>query len=396
MPVIKSIRKVLGALPNVGRGISAMIFNAAAFLVLKNSGNKESLSAYSWFLVIANLFVTLTGWGLRDYSVKEYVKDLSSASSRFSLLFSGKIPLLIISFCLIFFIPFTNSFKLGLVTLVFLRTMMALTDPLVLSYNRTLKVFLLESVIYLPAFIVICFYPGIHMHLIKLLLIIEVLRLVISFLSIKDKGVLRLKWINPFGFLYDTRFYFFIALFSFCMSRIDVYILGFFSINYFFADYNIVLNLVAFTQIIIASVYNNNIKSIFRINLLEANRILDKLTLQFFLLSIVASLAITGISRFIYDIELNAGFYLLLFVNVFFYCLTLKYVYILNHAGKPRYFLIAAIISSLVNTAGAIILVPLLQIYGALIANTVGVIVLVGILNLLVARNKILFKAVKP
>ncbi|MGZ3900608.1 MAG: hypothetical protein ACXVNQ_09315 [Bacteroidia bacterium] len=354
------------------------------------------MSAYSWFLVIANLFVTLTGWGLRDYSVKEYVKDLSSASSRFSLLFSGKIPLLIISFCLIFFIPFTNSFKLGLVTLVFLRTMMALTDPLVLSYNRTLKVFLLESVIYLPAFIVICFYPGIHMHLIKLLLIIEVLRLVISFLSIKDKGVLRLKWINPFGFLYDTRFYFFIALFSFCMSRIDVYILGFFSINYFFADYNIVLNLVAFTQIIIASVYNNNIKSIFRINLLEANRILDKLTLQFFLLSIVASLAITGISRFIYDIELNAGFYLLLFVNVFFYCLTLKYVYILNHAGKPRYFLIAAIISSLVNTAGAIILVPLLQIYGALIANTVGVIVLVGILNLLVARNKILFKAVKP
>ncbi|MCW3077557.1 MAG: hypothetical protein JWO32_2166, partial [Bacteroidetes bacterium] len=184
-------------------------------------------------------------------------------------------------------------------------------------------------------------------------------------------------------FLFDTRFYFAISVFSFCMSRADVYILGVDEKNISFTHYNILLNLVSVSQLFIAAVYNKSVKSIFRMNVVKANEVLKKLVFQFAGLSFTSVLTMYIIVSYFYKIELSVYLYLLLIINIFCYCLTLKHLLILNHINKLNYFLIASVTSCFANIISSLGLIPVFGMSGALVSNTIGIIVLVATLKVL-------------
>lgn len=386
----KKVKQFLSAMPNVGRSIGGMAFSAVIFFILKKSDDKLLLFNYSWLLIIANLCLSITGWGLRDYSIKEYVQNAREVKGRFSEIASSKIPLLLLSCIIISVLNFSLSFKLYVISLVFLRTIILLFDPLILIFEKTLKLFIAEALIYSLAIGSLLFLPDFQKYIFSLLIFIEVCKIGLGlWVLIPFKAInFKLSW--SFRFLYETRFYFGIAIFSFCMSRVDVYILGADKKDISFTYYNILLNLVSVSQIFIAAVYNKNVKSIFRMKVEKANEVLKKLIFQFVGLSVSSVLTIYVIASVFYQIELSPYFYVLLLINMFCYCLTLNHLLILNHLNKLNYFLIAAVTASFANFICALLLIPPHGMFGALLSNTVGTIVLVIILKGLMTYKKTL------
>ncbi|MBA3663412.1 MAG: polysaccharide biosynthesis C-terminal domain-containing protein [Bacteroidetes bacterium] len=383
----KSIRKFLFSLPNIGRGIGAMAFNAVLFFILNKTGDHELLYNYSWILVLTSLFVTFTGWGLRDYFVKEYIKNTPDSPTLFSEIVSGKAVLLGLSALLICFTGWTWTFKIFLIALVAVRTLLAVYDPLILLKGKTLHLFIFESFLYTSTIILFVFFLPLRGMAVQALLLCEAFRALAAILLVRDTGLVRVSLRSALRLLYETKFYFAIALFSLFMSRGDVYIMGTYHKNSF-AYYSIILNLVSVSQIIISSVYNNTIKAVFRLASNKAQAALDKLMLQFIILSVLSVSCIIGFAIFIYHIPLDYSFSGLLLVSMFFYCITVKQLFILNHLNKLNYFLIAAILAALVNVVFSILLVPSYQMHGAMVANVSGTIALVTTIKFLLVRNK--------
>jgi O-antigen/teichoic acid export membrane protein len=382
----KTIKQLTGAVPNIGRGISGMAFSAVVFYLLNKRGYDATLLGYTWFLITSYFLVSLTGWGLRDYSVKEYIQNGDNQREIFSLFLSSKIPLLVLCFLIIIFLEFDSDMKILLAFFIFFRTMGGLLDPLILVNGKLTAAFISELVIYGISLLCMFFFPFLLKHVLTLLTAVEGARVISGVFILTPLHVLNLRY-RPFrSFLYETRFYFLIALFSFFMSRVDSYILGFMSDGRTFPHYNILLNLVAGCQVIIAAIYNKSIKSVFKMDFEKATAALNKLQWQFILLTVSSLVGIYICIRMVYQVVLPPECYLLLAINLYCFCLTIKYLVILNHVNRLNFFLKASIISALVNLCSAAFLIPYFQTSGAMLANTVGSVVLVSAVKLFLKK----------
>jgi len=368
--------EIINTVSNIGRSLGGMVFNAVVFFILGISGGKIILYEYSWFLVIANLMVTLVGWGLKDYFYKEYVRNMSGIKKQFAMFFSGKIPLVATCLLIILFLNFDPVFKIFLALLVICRAMLSLTDPLVVINRAVGKMFLMELIVYVAGLVYLCSTQLSINKIIMVLVFIEAFKAIAALIIFSSRNFLSFKLRLPFAFLNETKLYFFVALFSFCMSRIDVYVLGLETKGEAFSYYNILLNLISVSQLVISAIYNSSIKSVYRLNVIKAGEILGKLKGQFIILSLLATAVIFVIMRLIYAIDLRNELYFLILVNVFCYCITIKYLYLLTHTNRLNYFLVALVLSFLANFIFSVIFIPDHGIKGALVANTIGAILL--------------------
>ncbi|MCW3077811.1 MAG: hypothetical protein JWO32_2420, partial [Bacteroidetes bacterium] len=176
---VKKVKKLFTAMPNVGRAVGGMAYSAFVFFILKNSDEKSLLYNYSWLLIISNLCLSITGWGLRDYSVKVYVKNIRQVKIHFSEIAFSKIPLLLLSCIIISVLNFDVSFKVYAITLVFLRTIISLLDPMILVFQKTLVLFVFEAVVYTLAIILLLVFPGLQTYVFNLLIFVEVCKIIL-------------------------------------------------------------------------------------------------------------------------------------------------------------------------------------------------------------------------
>lgn len=380
----RKVYSLVAALPNIGRGLMPMMFNGVIFYFLKTNHLDILLDQYTWFLLTSYFIITFTGWGLRDFMVKEYTQAMNRQGELLSQFIGSKIPLLVIVLVGLCFSGFSLSLCAGIFLFVLGRTATALFDPLILVNNKTRSLFFAE--VFLSGFFLlsIFLFPLIE-KLVLLVSLLELLRALAGFLILSPPKISKIDFKQSLGILGQSWFYFLIALSSFCMSRADSYILGLFVPGSSFSHYNILVTLVTASQVIISSVYNRNVKSVFRLDISKATAVLDSLSFQFTGLSLVASFFIYAITSLVYKVEVPLICFPFLLANIYCFCLTVKLVFILNHLGKIRYFLAGSVAAFGTNSVCAVILTPVAGMLGALAANTLGAIVLIIVIRILLA-----------
>lgn len=372
----RHIHALAKATPNIGRGLIPMGFNALVFYLLNRGGNQHALVTYTWFLITAYFLITLTGWGVKDYMLKEYSQKMDRHDIVFTSFLRSKIPLVLLVFIISLCVSASGIEMLLLFLFVMARTGLALTEPLILLNRRTGAVFCIEAAMYVvTSFIVLSgVFPAK-----KILLVVtgvELARALAAFTIVRPQTSGR-DGQSALSVLYSTKYYFFIALFSFCMSRIDAFILGFYKHDNSFAHYNILLTLITACQIVISAIYNQTVKSVFRAGFAQARAALDKVTGQFLILSLIGTTGVCVILTYLYQVSLPAIYFALIPLNLFCFCLTVKYLFILNHINRSSLFLAATILSSVINVVASLVLIPLYGMPGALISNTAAAIILV-------------------
>jgi O-antigen/teichoic acid export membrane protein len=370
--ITKSLKHVLKVVPNVGRGLGPMVFNALLFYMLNREGDKKLLLSYSWFLVNGYFMITVTGWGLRDYMLKDYSQNMHAQNKLFTKFLASKLPLIFVTAILALLIGRGIYEAIFLLIFVIARTFLGLLEPLALVNKKIAPLFAGECIVYSVVLMLLLIKVFPLSSVITLVGVVELLRFVIGYVIIRP--TISTEEIKPSAFLFlnDTRLYFLVALFSFCMSRVDAFILGFYKDDVSFSHYNIILSLVSASQIVIAAIYGQNIKSVFKLKIEKVTALFEKITWQFMLLSGVATVIVYITVHYIYAIAFSSAWFLLVYVNLYCFCLTVKYLFILNHINKPKYFLYACIFSSLVNIMGSLLLIPEFGMAGALISNSLA------------------------
>lgn len=379
---------IADAVVNAGRGLGTMAFSAVVFFILNQLPDKKFLYDYTWLTMIVNLMTAFIGWGLKDRIMQEYVNNISGIRNSFSVFFSLRLFLTAICLAVVPLLNFVTEFRIFLLLIIILRMITSLTDPLLLIYHRNKAVFILELIIFTTAIFAMWFWNPWAEKAMLVLLIVEGIRTMISLTVLTSTKSFSFKWTQPFQLMGETKFYFLIALLSFCTSRADAYVLGLFKKDVLFPHYSIVLNLIGASQIAISSIYGNALKGVFKMDITKAKQTLDRLFPQFILVSLLFPALIFVTVNYIYKISMPLEVYGCVVVNVFFYCLIMRQLYILNHTNRMNLFLAGSIISSIANILASLLLVPVLSITGAMIANTFGVIVLATSIAVLLNRNK--------
>ncbi|MCE3229374.1 MAG: hypothetical protein K0S32_3925 [Bacteroidetes bacterium] len=383
----KNLSVATDVVVNAGRGLGTMAFSAVVFLILSQLPDKTVLYEYSWLTMIVNLMLAFIGWGLKDRVMQEYVNNISTIRNSFSVFFSLRLFLTVICLFVVPFMNFGTELKIILILIIIFRMLTSLTDPLLMIYKKNKLVFIFEVIIFTVAIALMWFNSEFTRKAMLVLLIVEATRTLVSLSALISTKSLSFGWTQPFQLMGETKFYFLIALLSFCMSRADAYVLGLFKKDIVFPHYTIVLNLIGASQIAISSIYGNSLKGVFKMDITKARQTLDRLFPQFILVSLLFPALIFLTVNYIYRISIPLEVYGCVVINIFFYCLTMRQLYILNHSNRMNLFLAGSIISSIANILTSILLVPVLSITGAMVANTIGVIILVTSIAVLLKRN---------
>lgn len=377
---------------NIGRSIVGMTFNALVFFLLNKPEHESILKDFTWFLIITSLAITITGWGLKDYQLKQFATNWGNTSSIFSSFFSAKVLLVFISSIFVFLLDFSFELRLSMILLIFLKSINSLFDPLIVFQKKITLTFFAEALIYLTAIFAFILKKELLSNILWIVIAIEFLRTIMAYVILVPAGEINFKISSPIKLLRETRFYFLIALFSLFANRLDTYVIGLCGEQNSFVNYNIIMNLVVVSFVVISAIYNYSLKAIYKLSIAKADEVLGKLIGQFILLSFAATGTIFLISKFLYAIDWPLENYVLISFNVFFYCLTIRSLYILTHSDRILVFLVSLIISTGVNLGLSVLLIPDYNSLGALIANTSGSFVLAIMARVLIRVNKIVYR----
>src|SRR6218665_1321736 len=140
---------LLNSLANVGRSLVNPLFIALiSYLFLKMDLPGE-LQAINKITALINLLLVFSGWGLKDYLVKESVRLRATGpgndfNSSWHLAFASKLPLLA-GLAVISFIVLAGGSALFVVAIAVFRTYNALYEPLVILHKKNLLFFLLDG-----------------------------------------------------------------------------------------------------------------------------------------------------------------------------------------------------------------------------------------------------------
>ena len=138
--VIKFKKIYFSSLSNVGRNfINPILITFVSYLFIKTQARHELLEINK-INAILNLFIVFSGWGLKDYLLKENFKSLATFPQKWNEALYSKLPLLLISLMAALLLPM--EYSCIIFGFVILRTVNTLYDSLII-YNKKVSLFFL-------------------------------------------------------------------------------------------------------------------------------------------------------------------------------------------------------------------------------------------------------------
>jgi hypothetical protein len=369
---------LLNSLANVGRSLVNPLFIAAIsylFIRMELEGQLQSINKIS---ALVNLLLVFSGWGLKDYLVKESARPIATGpgegfNTSWHLAFYSKLlllaPLVVVS-C--FVLPAT--YVVFVVVIAVLRTYNVLYEPLVILHKKNLLFFIIDLLSALT-FVVLIFSGIIRSYAFFFCLAAgsELVKVLTGYFVFRLPAAHPGSFSEWLGFLKETRFYFLLVLVSFFQSRVDLYVLGFLFRPEKLNEYQLLSSLLSLSQMIIAAYIVSYSKLLYR-NIRSSELTFRKLL--FFtggLVAIGASVFIYVLLNYLYHFHFSPLNALIVAWNVLAFSWTLYEMYYYTKLAWLSRVLFFLFLSGLLNFALCMWLITPLGITGALLANTCSI-----------------------
>jgi hypothetical protein len=375
---------LLNSLANVGRSLVNPLFIAAIsylFIRMRLDGELQSINKIS---VLINLLLVFSGWGLKDYLVKESARPIAMGpgegfKTSWHLAFYSKL-LLLVPLVLVSFIVLPAAYSVFVVVIAILRTYNVLYEPLVILHKKNLIFFIIDLLSALT--VVVLIFLGIirsYDVFFFLLAASELVKVLIGYFVFRLPEAYQGGFRAWLSFLKETRFYFLLVLVSFFQSRVDLYVLGFLFSPGKLNEYQLLSSLLSLSQVIIAAYVVSYSKLLYR-NIHASERAFRRLLLfTGSLVAVGASGSIYLLLNYLYPFHFSRINALIVAWNVLAFSCTLYEMYYYTKLAWLNKVLVVLLLSGLLNFTLCMWLISPLGITGALLANTCSI-TLLGLL----------------
>ncbi|MBA2611896.1 MAG: hypothetical protein H0U95_08000 [Bacteroidetes bacterium] len=359
---------------NTVRGVSSSLLNAFICFVFTALDLQSELKDFVIFFTAGNLLIIVLNWGLKDYSIKLFASD-NNAKNVFSKLFSLRICLFVLVGISISFVPLETRL-IACVLLYVLFKFINNTIEAYSTFNNKNHFFAFVDILSFCFLLVAYFlqYTFKADFVFVVFIIAESLKMIIGISMFNDR--MSFRFIDPLPFLKQTGNYFFVAFFSFLLSKADFYISSFYLHAKELINYHIYSSLVGLSQVIITSFFSRQMVNWFK----SKEEKFSVNAKQFFLTSlclcILALPCFYFITLYFYKFTVSANMLAFVFFNLFVYSFILLEIYLNTHQNKHALILAGVVVSSIVNIILSFVLIKYYHIQGAILANIISLFVL--------------------
>lgn len=329
----------------------------------------KDLKDFIIFFTVSNLALSVTNWGLRDYSIKLFVGEERSQVV-FSKLFSLRIALFILTSSIVCFIPI----PINLIFFILIFSCLKFGNNTIEAFSTSNNKNAIFAGLDLLSFAILLIYYCLNfsfelLPVLLLMTVFEALKFIAG--SILFRGFISFKLINPLPFLKETYNYFLVAFFAFLLSKTDFYISSLYLNTNEIINYHVYSSLIGLSQVVIASFFSRQMVNWFKLKeqFSENNK---HFLLTAFALSALALPFFYFITLYLYKFNLSVTLLVLVFFNLFIYSITLFSIYLKTHQNRSKELLSGILVSAIVNIILSFILIDHFGMIGAIISNIAG------------------------
>lgn len=319
---------------------------------------------------IINGWLLLSSWGLRDYLLKQAAQYPEKTDALLSKIILAKVPLLIVTCFALLFLGLSPALYIAICLLIALKSFSLAFDAGI-SLSRENHIFMfLETVSLLIILFALIFLnaSGLYVFLYGLV-ITEGIRFLYSVRYFSAHRFYKVRFKESMILLYETRYFFILALFSFIQIRADVYLLGFYFHPETFNLYQVKSSLITFAHVALSSYLSQHAGQFYQSsdpfsNITLRNRLL-KNVLAVAAISLPVMLAI---EYFLFGTISHPFHFLLQLLNIFLFAFALYEFYFLTRNNTLQKAILPVLGGALLNICLSCLLLPTLNISGGLIS----------------------------
>lgn len=372
---MKSLNRIWIIIQNSVNNLITPVISILFSYIIVNKYNAGLWGSFVYYLIILNLTTHLLGWGNKDYLLREFSRNTKSITSIwFESILTRSIafPVIIILF---YFLSDSFNEYIILVILAILFYIYQSFDVLIIYNRKFIQAFFTE-IISFAILTGLIFSFGIS-NLYSLLSFYAI--------SFSSKPLMMFLFFGKFlfgkrKFSFHLNFRFYIYSFQFFIigftglvqSRLDLYLTGFYLQKENLGKYQVIINFLAILQALAGFIVSPFVKDIYRMKNESVKKLEQRIGSYGVILSFPLVFIIYFVLFYFYNFDLSPDyiFYFLLFViPVYMYIVPVYNLYKNGNQNKVMLITIGGIIVSLVS---GIILIPLMEIKGALLSNIIS------------------------
>ncbi|MBL0064485.1 MAG: polysaccharide biosynthesis C-terminal domain-containing protein [Bacteroidetes bacterium] len=373
MATLKTVRRfqliALNALSNMSSPIGSMI---CSWLVIRLI-SPELWGAYTKIILWFMLATQLTGFGNKEYLLREFSKNPKDIFPALKSAFLARSRVFLAAACIILFLPITIILKCILIGWLLARFVYSSFDPLLLFERKFSITLILESIAVLIFFLLIMNRPaeaGLSWLLIAFLGI-EVFKASALVLLYK-KQLFTFSPLTPaFPFYRGAGPFLLLSISGLISSRADLYLVSIYLDKYQIAQYSVLLNFLIYLQALSNYVFQPFMKNFYRIH--SSGK--KKITYRFIGLGILITLfgvpVVWWVTNNLFHLSFDANFIWLGMIYVLPIFLYLPVIYLLYKSGKEHVVLFLNLFGIVLNILLNMIWLPSLGMKGALLSAAV-------------------------
>lgn len=301
----KSIKRYIPILSNGIRSIVSPFLSIGFSFVVVNYFSKQLWGEFVDVLLLMLLVTFITNWGNNDFLVRSFSKNPKNIIKNWQDFFLARIPVLILFIvCIILYFP--NNIVLWLV-LWQIASFIFNSFTAVLNYNRDYGKALIFEVISFFTLISLLIFSKNNMSL-TLLIKYYTIQYIVKALLFSVLYIRFFKF-NEFKFntllLLQSSVFFLLSITGFLQSKIDVYVLKFYTDVITLGEYHIISGFIIFAQSISTILILPYVKNIYRMpekQLIKIRKFIAKIG---FLIQFLVTIIIYYILKEFYNIQLN-------------------------------------------------------------------------------------------
>lgn len=362
----------------MGRSFLNPVFMLGVAYILLHRQQANVLKQINEANAIINGWLLLSSWGLREYLLKQIAQAPEKTDALLSKIIIAKLPLLLLTWFALLFLSLSPLLYVAICLLIAFKSL-SLAFEAGISLSRKNYIFiLLESGFFIIILLALLFMEqdGLYLFLYGLV-ITEGIRFLYSlrYFSAHRFHNVRLK--ESFALLYETRYFFLLALFSFIQIRADVYLLGFYFHPETFNLYQVKSSLITFAHVALSSYLSEQAGLFYQSSDTLSSVVLrNRLLRNVFAIAAISLPVMLGIEYFLFGSISHPLHFLLQVLNIFLFALALYEFYFLTRNNALKKAILPVLAGALLNVCLSCLLLPALNISGGLISYNASTLII--------------------
>jgi O-antigen/teichoic acid export membrane protein len=372
--------------------ISVIIQNSASNLVtpaismlfsyyIISKYNAELWGGFVYYLIIVNLAAHILGWGNKEYLLREFSRDASRKSTKWTESFVSRIiflPAIILPYYFL-----TGSFgELMLMAALTLLLFVYQSFDVIITFERKFMLTVYAEIISFVLLAIIVYFSGVSdtKNLLTLYIYSFIFKPVFLFIYFRNTVFKE----NPFNKSISFKYFvlafpfFILGLTGMIQSRIDIYSVGYFLNKESLGTYQVIVNFLGVFQSASIFIVAPFIKDIYRLKSESIRKMNNSVLLSGIALLLPFMVTIYLALTIIYKFNLSADFYIymaLYILPVYYYVVS---VYIHYKKGKQNTVIFITLTAIGVGLLSNIFLTPSMGIKGALLSGGISQLFMCG------------------